>query len=222
MRDTDNDGIPQYNHGCESGFDFSPMFAKGVPVETPDIICYVALLAEALEKITLRLNLPESAQWGLKSKLLLDRLYSDFWNGERFIAMLSGLHEIVDFNTLEACFPFMLGKRLPADISDVMAKDIAEHYATPYGLRSEPRSDKPGTIMGFCQTLVLPGLYRAGHRDLASRLLRGYVDYGAENEPAFFFSEDGSGADANDFTKMSALSAALWLGCAIFLHETEG
>ena len=221
FRDTDNDGVPQYNHGCESGFDFSPMFAKGVPVETPDIICYVALLAEALEKIALRLDLPAASQWGDKSRVLLEKLFEEFWNGRRFIAKLSGLHEVVEFESLEAFFPFMLGNRLPECISKQMASDLESNYSTPYGLRSEPTTDKLSSIMGFSQVLILPGMYLAGHIDLAERLMRGYVDYGAKNEPAFFFLEDGSSAGAGDFSAMSALSAAQWLYCAEFIKRRE-
>ena len=219
LRDTDNDGVPQYNHGCESGFDFSQMFKKGVPVETPDIICYVALLAEALGKITERLGMPDAADWMDKSQHLLEKLYSDFWNGERFIAMLSGLHEVVEFDSLEAYFPFMLAERLPKDIADKMADDLENMYAAQYGLRSEPKTDKPGMIMGFSQVIILPGLYKSGYRELAAKLMRGYVDYGATNEPPFFFPEDGSRLDINGFTAMSALSAAQWLYCTAFLNE---
>ncbi|MCL2124415.1 MAG: hypothetical protein FWH33_00310 [Oscillospiraceae bacterium] len=219
LRDTDNDGVPQYNHGCESGFDFSTMFAKGVPVETPDIICYVALLAEALAEIANRLGLPEAQEWARKSNLLLDKLFSEFWNGSRFIAMLSGLHEHVLFDSIEAYFPFMLGKRLPAHISAVMADDLETCYLSPYGLRSEPKSGRKSMIMGFSQVIILPGLYQAGYRDLATKAVRGFTDYGAAAEPVFFFADDGSSARENDFTKMSALSAAMWLDCATFLYN---
>jgi len=220
LRDTDNDGVPQYNHGCESGYDFSLMFAKGVPVETPDLICYVALLANALGQLAIRLNLPEdAAKWCGKSEFLLDKLFTEFWNGERFIAKLSGIHEVVEFDELEAYLPFMLGEKLPAPIADKMARDLEEHYVTPHGLRSRP--GRPGTILGFSQAKILPGLYLAGKRDLAVKLLRGFVNHGAEHEPAFIFSEDGNTPFGETFTKMSALSAAIWLICANFLYETE-
>jgi hypothetical protein len=223
LRDTDGDGVPQYNHGCESGYDFSLMFAKGVPVETPDIISYVALLAEALGEIAAKLGNTDSEQmWLDRERKLLDALFTKFWNGERFIAKLSGLHETVEFEGLEAYFPFMLGKRLPQHIADKMAQDLKSRYATPFGLRSMPKSGQSpvsGTIMGFSQVKILPGLYAAGQKKLAVELLRGFVNHGAENEPAFFFNDDGTSVDMGDFAKMSALSAAEWLICAQFLQE---
>ncbi|MCL1835334.1 MAG: hypothetical protein FWG48_04160 [Oscillospiraceae bacterium] len=222
LRDTDNDGVPQYNHGCESGYDFSLMFAKGVPVETPDIICYVALLAEALAQLAAGLSKPgDAAKWREKSDFLLGKLFTEFWNGERFIAKLSGLHETVVFDELEAYLPFMLGKRLPPEIAGKMAADLQASYTSPHGLLSRPKDGKPGTIMGFSQVKILPGLFETGHREQALRLLRGFVDHGAEHDPVFFFSEDGSNLGTNQFTSMSALSAAQWLACANFLYENE-
>ena len=222
LRDTDNDGVPQYNHGCESGYDFSLMFAKGVPVETPDIICYVALLAEALGKVAERLSLhDEAAAWRGRSRFLIDALFSEFWDGGRFFAKLSGLHEPVYFDELEAFLPFMLGARLPASVADAMARDLQARYVSQYGLLSRPRGDAPGTVMGFSQVKILPGLFETGSRDLARRLLKGFVDFGAEHEPLFFFNEDLSNLGSNDFTKMSALSSAMWLCCANSLFELD-
>jgi len=223
FRDTDGDGVPQYNHGCESGYDFSLMFSKGVPVETPDIICYVALLAEALGKLAERLGLlSDAAEWQGRSEFLRGALITEFWDGERFIAKLSGIHEIVVFDELEAYLPFVLGSRLPQAIVDKMAHDLEEHYVTPYGLRTRPKSSGTGTIMAFSQAKILPGLYSAGKCDLALKLARGFVEYGAEHEPKFFFREDGQDAPESDFTRMSALSAGLWLICVTFLYEKEG
>jgi len=222
LRDTDNDGIPQYNHGCESGYDFSLMFEKGVPVETPDIICYIVLLAEALEKLAVRLSLDnEAKQWRAKEKFLLDALFSEFWNRERFIAKLSGLHEVVEFDGLEAYFPFMLGDRLPKDIADKMADDLKEKYATPFGLRAMPKTNGLGSIMGFSQVKILPGLYKAGQKELALELLRGFVNRGAKYDPIFYFNDDGTCVDDSDFSKMSSLSSAEWLICAQFLKEVS-
>ena len=61
IRDTDNDGIPQYNQGCESGNDFTMMLSKGTPVECPDLITYIILLGEALGKIAKKLGYNDEA-----------------------------------------------------------------------------------------------------------------------------------------------------------------
>jgi hypothetical protein len=232
LRDTDNDGVPQYNHGCESGHDFSLMFAKGVPVETPDIISYIALLAEGLGKLAERLELTaEAAEWNQKYDYLMNKLTTRFWNGERFHARLSGSHEVVEFDELEAYLPLMLGERLPPEIVERCVTDLTdpELYYTPYGLRSAPKRDgAPGVIMGFSQVKILPGLYKAGRTELAAELLRGYCDWGAEHSPGFLFVEPSANpapgaanAEFEGFTELSALSGAIWLGCASFLEEID-
>jgi hypothetical protein len=226
MRDTDEDGVPQYNHGCESGYDFSAMFAKGVPVETPDIISYMILLAEGLGELASRLNMAADArEWRTISLHLLHALTTEFWTGERFIARLSGTHEEVIFDELEAFLPLMLGERLPKNIVERLASDLAnpDKYWTPWGLRSAPkRVGQSSVIMGFSQIKILPGLYKAGYRELAANLLRGFCDYGAEHTPGFLFvaPEDGFEGDfGGEFGELSALSGAIWLGCAAFLEE---
>ncbi|MDR0916196.1 MAG: hypothetical protein LBN02_03295 [Oscillospiraceae bacterium] len=226
LRDTDNDGVPQYNHGCESGNDFSAAFKQGVPVETPDIIAYVALLAEGLGKIASRLgNAEESRDWQSKSDRLILALTTEFWTGERFIARLSGSHEPVVYDELEAYMPLMLGSRLPAAIVDRLARDLSDPtlYYTTHGLRAEPKNAAPAWIFGFGQVKILPGLYDAGQRELAVRLLRGFVDYGDTHTPAFLFVEPSAdGVEVGGiagFTELSALSAAMWLDCAAYLNE---
>lgn len=235
IRDTDNDGVPQYNHGCEGGNDYSDLMAKGVPVETPDLISYIALLAEGLGKLAERMGMPEeAAAWQEKSEWLLKVLVDEFWDGKRFIARLSTTHEIVESEELEVYMPLMLGARLPKEIVKTMAKDLAdpEKYFTPYGLRTLPRryengQPKPGAIMGFAQVKIIPGLYNAGEKELARKLLTGYCDRGAERNPSFFFLEPLSPTEPgapnaeppSGLAGLNALAAAMWLDCVTFLEE---
>lgn len=197
LRDTDNDGVPQYNHGCESGNDFTDLMAKGVPTEAPDLISYLALLAEGLGKLASRMGMEsEAAKWQGESERLINVLVNEFWNGKKFIARLSTTHEIIESDELEVYTPMMLGARLPEHIVKAMAKDLAnpELYYTPYGLRSRPKQYDngqalPGMIAGFAQVKILPGLYYAGEKELARKMIAGFCDLGAERMPSFMFRE---------------------------------
>ncbi|MDR3149299.1 MAG: hypothetical protein LBT88_04700, partial [Oscillospiraceae bacterium] len=124
--------LPFYKHGCESGYDFSAMFAKGAPVIGPDLLSYCILLSEACGKLAERLNLTDSSKWFDLSEQLLSALLSDFWIGTRFAARLADSYEIVEFDELEAYLPMILGGRLPENIINAMAEDLAdlEHYFT--------------------------------------------------------------------------------------------
>lgn len=234
LRDTDGDGVPQYNHGCESGIDNSDMFRKGVPVETPDIIAYIILLAEGLSRLAERLGLSgEAASWKEKSETLLKKLLTEFWNGKRFVARLSTTHEIVETEELEAYMPVMLGKRLPRDILNAMLEDLTdpEKYYTPFGFRSGPKQIKdgkplPGFIGGFAQVKMLPGLWYAGEKELARSLIAGYCEKSAEGVPGFGILEfkPENMPDINDFFNtpgggLNSLAAAMFLCLAGFLEE---
>jgi len=226
-RDTDGDGVPQYNHGCESGFDFSAAFIKGVPVETPDIITYIILLAEALSDISRLLgNNDEADKWREKRDSLLKKLVERFRKDGKFIAKLSGLHEIVEFEELLAYIPAMLGDGLPREILDKTVADLSDEatYLSPFGLRSEPKNAAGGWIFGFSQVLLLPALYEAGYTEFAEKLMRAYVDWGARNDPQFMIMEPAEGAapqSLSGFSELSALSAAEWLDLTAVLREIE-
>lgn len=55
-RDDDNDGIPQYNHGNESGWDNGTAFSGGVPIECPDLTAYLIIQMDVLADIAGRLG----------------------------------------------------------------------------------------------------------------------------------------------------------------------
>jgi hypothetical protein len=234
LRDTDGNGVPQYNHGCESGIDNSDMFRRGVPVETPDIIAYIILLAEGLSRLAERLDMPgEAASWKTKSETLLAKLLADYWNGNRFVARLSTTGEIVETEELEAYMPLMLGPRLPREILDAMLEDLTdpEKYYTPFGFRSGPKTimegkPMPGFIGGFAQVKMLPALWYAGEKELARSLIAGYCERSAEGVPGFGILEfkPENMPDMNDFFNvpgggLNSLAAAMFLCLAGFLEE---
>jgi putative isomerase len=231
LRDTDHDGIPQYNQGCESGIDFSMMLSKGTPVECPDLISYMILLGEGLGKLAEKLGKYEEAkEWAGKSQNMLEVLLRDFWDGEKFIARVSSSHEIVDFDEIEAYVPLMLGKRLPREVVDKLAETLSdpEKYYTHIGFRSAPKQYRdgmpmPGFVGGFAQIKLIPGLYEAGKKELARDVLTGFCDSNLEKVPNFGYLEfdppgqkgDGFGS----FGKCSALSSAIFIVMAGYLAE---
>ena len=234
LRDTDHDGIPQYNQGCESGMDFTQMLSKGTPVECPDLIAYMILLGESLGKLAEKMGMDKEAkEWNDRSKKLLDALLSDFWDGERFIARLSSTHEIVEFDEVEAYIPLMLGKRLPQDIVDTLAETLSdpEKYYTHIGFRSAPKQYQdgkpvPGFIGGFAQIKLIPGLYEAGKKELARDVLTGFCDANLEKLPNFGYMEfdppkepGASDEDGMNFGRCSSLSSAIFIVMASYLAE---
>lgn len=73
--DSDHDGIPQYNHGNDCGWDNCTPFRVGPPVEGPDLCAYIILQLYALEQMAVRLGRSER-DWRAEASELLRRLLS--------------------------------------------------------------------------------------------------------------------------------------------------
>ena len=234
FRDTDNDGVPQYNQGCEQSYDYSVMFSKGLPVESPDLIAYIVLLEEALAKLTERIGkTEESKEWLNRSKNLLDKLINEFWNGEKFIARMSSSHEIIEFDEIDAYSPIMLGRRLPAHITDKIAEALSdpEKFYTPIGFRSVKRKyfngkPIPGIITGATQIKVVRGLCETGKKELVKDILTRFCDMTLEKLPMYRFLEfdppegfNGSILYYKEFGVCSAFSSVIFIILASLLKE---
>ncbi|MDZ4789317.1 MAG: hypothetical protein SH807_10285 [Blastochloris sp.] len=140
-RDDDHDGIPQYNHGCESGWDNDSVCCGGLPAESPDISVYLIEQMEALAVLAERRGTPELAVgWRERADKLLEKLIRHSWSGETFLTMQSGTHHLGNQgDCLRQFWPLLLGKQLPATISAAQMAHLLEpgRFRTSYGFASE-------------------------------------------------------------------------------------
>ncbi|MEH7375917.1 amylo-alpha-1,6-glucosidase [Neobacillus drentensis] len=177
FQDSDKDGIPQYNHGNDSGWDNSTIFHKGTPVESPDLSSFLVLQMEVLSEIACKLGKNEEARkWMDESQALLNRMIEHFWNGHRFVAKRSGTHEIIESDSLVLYVPLILGDRLPPEILKKLVEDIkTKGFLTEYGLATElPNSPFyredgywRGPIWAPTTMLLVDGLVSSGEKKLA-------------------------------------------------------
>src|SRR5699024_8632857 len=87
FRDDDHDGIPQYHHGNDSGWDNATPFAVGLPLESPDLCAFLVLQMETLATLARRLKQPEEAEsWQRRAEELLENMLAHFWQGDHFVA----------------------------------------------------------------------------------------------------------------------------------------
>ena len=139
-RDYDNDGIPQYHHGNDSGWDNATVFDVGMPLESPDLSAFLILQMETLGAIAARLGHPEEAEsWQRRSEELLEKMLAHFWQGDHFVALRSGDHLVSDTDSLLLYLPLILGRRLPAVVRSDLVSGLTRpgRFITPYGLASE-------------------------------------------------------------------------------------
>ena len=187
VRDDDHDGMPQYEHGDESGFDDSSLFEKSNIIDSPDLSAYLVLLYEALGDLAGMLNrADEAADWNRRSKELLNKMIAKFWNGEKFVAFVHKTGEVTDTESIMHYIPLILGKRLPEEIIDKMAADlnVEGEFLTPYGLASEKLTSENFRASGMARGFVLPpvnlilitGLYDCGKVEQAKMTARRYCE----------------------------------------------
>lgn len=195
-RDQDGDGVPQYDHGNDSGWDNCTAFDVGFPLEGPDLCAYLVLQMDALAEIAARLGwADEVSHWRKRADTLLDRLMAHSWRGDRFVAPRSGDHSLASTETdsLLTFLPLVLGPRLPAETRGPLVAGLLApgRFLTEFGLateavsstRYEPDGYWRGPIWGPPVLLIVDGLRRLGEvgaaRDIAARFCRTVVLSGA-------------------------------------------
>jgi hypothetical protein len=194
FRDIDGNGIIDYVHADESGWDDSSIFSKGMPIETPDSVAFLILMLEMLSKMARKLGKDAEADaYMADAKKLLDDLITIFWNGEKFVCRMVGTHEIVDFDSIAMYQPIILGKRLPREIIDKIAAKLEDPETffseKDGGLYSESRKSPffsigtafmMGRMLAPVQFMMALGLYKAGKKELALKIAKAFCDWTME------------------------------------------
>lgn len=167
--------LPYYLHGNDSGWDNSTMFARGVPLISPDLSALLVLQMDALGQLAETLGKEKAVtKWQNRAHELYTCLMQELWRGDHFVAMLANTGERVECQSLIPWLPLVLGKRLPEDVRGKLKTGI-ENHLTSWGLATE-RVDSPcyiadgywrGPIWAPSTYLAVIGLERAGFADLA-------------------------------------------------------
>ncbi|WP_440961406.1 amylo-alpha-1,6-glucosidase [Paenibacillus nitricinens] len=186
-RDNDMDGIPQYNHGNDSGWDNSTAFNNGIPVESPDLAAFLILQIELLAEIAGLLGLTdESTAWRRLGEETLEKMLRHFWKDGRFTACRSGTHEASDGDSLLLFVPVLLGKRLPEPILRALLDGLRDEsrFLTPNGWATEsvkspyytPDGYWRGPIWAPSTMLLVEGVAAAGDIELANEVARRFCN----------------------------------------------
>lgn len=126
----------------------------------------------------------------------------------------------------------MLGSRIPPEIVDKIADDIEQHYLTDCGLSPMPLDlEKTSFVFveGFDQIKFSIGLYSAGKKRLARKILAAYCDENVRKLPSFGYTvgklPDDPGIQGafffNGFGKCSSLSGCIFLTLSGLLSEID-
>ena len=188
QRDNDRDGLPEYHHGNDSGWDNATVFDAGFPLAGPDLSAFLVTQMDALALLATRLARPREAQrWKARADTLLARLLKRLWNGSQFVSRKAFSGKVFPHGDCLLNFlPAVLGKRLPPAIRAALAAALQPggRFLTAHGPATEnPRSPLyvpdgywRGPIWGPTTVIIADGLARAGFPGLAKEIARRYCD----------------------------------------------
>lgn len=229
-RDTDNDGIPDYPMGCDSGWDNATVFDLGYFVESPDLCAYLFLQMNTLARIAVKLNKEQEAlQWDERANRLYAGLIEHSWVNNRFIARVSGSHHYDEEpGSLITLLPLVLGNLLDEEKRQYLLNELRQHYLTDYGLATEKykspyyRHDNywRGAIWAPSTYLVVDGLMRAGEKTLGLTIAQRFcnmIAFTANGDFENFNALTGEGLRASGYTWTSAVNILLLK----LLHENS-
>lgn len=188
-RDSDGDGICQYHHGNDSGWDDASAFDVTPPVESPDLTALLVIQMEVLAKLAGRFGKnAEASDWMDRSERTLAALIAHSWRGDRFVAMQSGTHATVDDggDSLLCQIPVVLGRRLPDEQRRGLVSALADEgrFLLPHGLATESARSPHFIAEGYWRgpmwapalMMVVDGLLDAGETVLAKDIARRFCD----------------------------------------------
>lgn len=183
----DQNNIPHYDHGNDSGWDNSTIFAQMPPVESPDLCAHLILQMETLGEIAQALGLDDDASdWKKRASLLLKIMLQRFWREDHFVAFQAVDQTVIESESLLLYLPLMLGRRLPDDVIKALVRGLRmeNRFLTPFGLATESLSSpfyQPdgywrGPIWGAPIIFFIEALKAVGETDFSRDLARRFCD----------------------------------------------
>jgi putative isomerase len=178
-RCNNEDELPTYWHGNDSGWDNATSFDVALPLISADLSAYLILQMDALSYLAKKMNQNDKADyWKNKADNLLEKLIEKLWDGHRFKAKSSVTHEIAkDSNSAFNCLAILLGKKLPQNIFDTISQEIEMHL-TQWGIATEnthsslyePDGYWRGPIWAPSTLIIIDGLKNGGNETLAKKI----------------------------------------------------
>ena len=174
-------GIPQYDHGNDSGWDNSTVFANGPHVETPDLVAYLALQLQTQAVIAGRLGNPDEAKADReRSEQLTREMIAKFWRKDHFVAIQTDTQATIESDSLLLYMPLVLGRQLPEYVRAAMIAALKQPggFLTENGLASERVTSKlyeadgywRGPIWAPATMILVAGLEDGGDKEFAREL----------------------------------------------------
>lgn len=185
-RDNNHDGLCEYNHGNDSGWDNSTVFSKMPPVTSPDLAAFLVLQMDGLSEIARKIGKDKEATvWKEKAEEMLDRMLTVLYQ-DGVPTALHGLdNKPVYSDSLLLYVPIILGEKLPEEIRQNYIRVLkGDKFVTAHGFATESPSSEyyesdgywRGPIWAPSTFIILDGLYSCGEADFVKEMVRKYCD----------------------------------------------
>jgi len=181
-RDGDSDGICEYWHGNDSGWDNSTAFLALPPVETPDLAAFLVIQMDVLADLAGRLGLHTDAdKWKRRAEDMLSLMAEHCYVDGKPVARRSGAHEVIPNDSLLLYIPVVLGRRMPEALLKHTIETLkSDKFLTAHGLATEapgsalyqPNGYWRGPIWAPATMLIIDGLARCGEDAFSNEIAR--------------------------------------------------
>ena len=175
-RDCDGDGLCEYVHGNDSGWDNSTVFHVLPPIASPDLQAFLILQMDALSLLAQRLgNESDARAWRERSEELLKRTLERLFVNDLPVARASD-GSVIETRSLLPYISLILGQKLPERIRSAMLQKLSgDEFQTGHGFATEsphspcyvPDGYWRGPIWAPATLLLVDGLAACGEEALA-------------------------------------------------------
>ena len=190
-RDYDGDGLYEYNHGNDSGWDNSTAFSVLPPIATPELQAFLIIQMDVLSDLAGKLGQSADAErWKQKADRLLGLLTEGMFEDGLPVVRRSQSHETVPNDSLLPYISIVLGERLPEDLRRRMTEVLSgPKFRTAHGFATEA-PESPcylsdgywrGPIWAPSTMLIADGLDRCGEKELARETAERFAEMAASS-----------------------------------------
>lgn len=181
-RDHEQEGICEYNHGNDCGWDNSTVFKELPPVKLPELQAFLIIQMDALMQLAKELGKAEEVKkLQMRQQRTLAAMLALCFVDQKPVAIHSKSHEVIPNESLILYEEILLGDRLPKEIRDNLVTVLkGPKFLTDYGYATESPASADyeddgywrGPIWAPSTLLLVDGLKRCGETALAKDVAR--------------------------------------------------
>lgn len=189
-RDMNHDGIYEYTHGNDSGWDNASAFDLLPPVDSPDLQALLVLQMRELANLAKELGkLSEETKWKEKATQLKDKTLQELIVGDRPVSRRTFSKEVIEKGCLLPYYILLFGEEIDVNLRESMIQDLEDHFLTEHGLATEMLSSSKyeedgyfrGPIWAPCTMIMLEALERCHYDKLVKKIAESFLDMVSKN-----------------------------------------